>query len=278
MATLYLLPENTPTQMMAIVLKTSENRLIVIDGGMRGDAQGLLERLRAISGEEVPEIALWILTHCHLDHIGALTQIGETCPGAVKIDILLHKLLSRAFVDEKAPKPDLDLEVSRDMADSIEKNVVFAGKVTPNGGDVMQIDDLTLHFLSVPDETILQNCANNSSLLIRIDSPEKRVMITGDLGEEASEMAVDRYAGTTELRADYCQMAHHGQNGATKRFYEAVSMSACLWPTPLWLWNNDAGGGYNTFIWKTVEVRAWMDDLGVKNHFISHLGMQEIMI
>ncbi len=45
-------------------------------------------------------------------------------------------------------------------------------------------------------------------------------------------------------------MAHHGQAGATKQLYEAIAPKICLWPTPEWLWNNDAGNGKNT---RTME-------------------------
>ncbi len=273
MATLYLLPENTPTQMMGIIIRSSSGKIAVIDGGMPGDAQGLLAHLREITGETVPHVDLWFLTHCHLDHIGALFEISRTCPDAVSIGALVHKLLSRAFVDTRAPKPDPDLEVSREMADTILASLPRVPVITPEIGQTLTVDDCAFHLLSVPDESILTDCANNSSLLIRLDAGHTRVMITGDLGALASEQNVDRYQGTDALRAELCQMAHHGQNGATRRFYEAVGMHTCLWPTPLWLWNNDAGQGYNTHVWKTVEVRGWMEELGVQTHVLSHKGL-----
>lgn len=40
-------------------------------------------------------------------------------------------------------------------------------------------------------------------------------------------------------------MAHHGQNGYDKEFYEKAQFRACLWPTPSWVYNNDVGGGFN---------------------------------
>ena len=49
-----------------------------------------------------------------------------------------------------------------------------------------------------------------------------------------------------------------------KSFYQAVAPRACLWNTPDWLWNNDAGNGFDTGPWRTVEVRGWMEELGVR--------------
>ena len=71
-------------------------------------------------------------------------------------------------------------------------------------------------------------------------------------------------------------MAHHGQNGVKKDFYETVAPTACLWCTPKWLWDNDAGRGYNTHGWKTIEVQGWMEELGVKEHYVLMNGTQII--
>ena len=76
------------------------------------------------------------------------------------------------------------------------------------------------------------------------------------------------------MKADYVQMAHHGQHGVTKEFYEAVAPTGCFWCAPDWLWNNDAGLGYNTHCFKTVEVQGWMEELGVKEHYILMNGTQ----
>ncbi len=43
--TLYMLHEQSPTQMMSYILQTGEGKLVVIDGGTRQDAGNLLETL-----------------------------------------------------------------------------------------------------------------------------------------------------------------------------------------------------------------------------------------
>lgn len=81
-----------------------------------------------------------------------------------------------------------------------------------------------------------------------------------------------------ELDSDYVQMAHHGQNGVTYEFYQAVSPKYCLWPTPEWLWNNDNGGGYNSGPWKTLETREWIEKLDVEENYIAKDGDKVIRI
>lgn len=85
----------------------------------------------------------------------------------------------------------------------------------------------------------------------------------GDTGEESGDRLL-RSVPQKELDCDYIQMAHHGQMGVREEFYRTVRFRACLWPTPLWVWNNDVGEGYDTAWMKTPETRRWMD--GKRDH------------
>ena len=78
------------------------------------------------------------------------------------------------------------------------------------------------------------------------------------------------------LPSDYVQMAHHGQRGVNEAFYQKVNPSYCLWTTPLWLWDNDRGEGFDTGPWKTVETRGWMEKLAIKKHYVMHEGLHQI--
>ena len=75
------------------------------------------------------------------------------------------------------------------------------------------------------------------------------------------------------LASDYVQMAHHGQNGVDKDFYKAVAAKYALWPTPRWLWDVDSGKGKGSGPWKTLEVRAWMKELGIEKNYVSADGL-----
>lgn len=87
-------------------------------------------------------------------------------------------------------------------------------------------------------------------------------------------MLKSKYA--EQLPSDYVQMAHHGQRGVSELFYRCVKPSGCFWPTPDWLWANDAGKGYDTGPWETVRVREWMHNLNVQHHYVMATGLQQI--
>ena len=82
--------------------------------------------------------------------------------------------------------------------------------------------------------------------------------------------------GKPLLDCDYLQMAHHGQQGCDERFYRSIRFRACLWPTPLWVWNNDVGEGFNTAWMKTIDTRRWMDEIGIEEHYPSWQGIVKI--
>ena len=112
--------------------------------------------------------------------------------------------------------------------------------------------------------------------MYRIYNDTSSFLILGDLGTDGGA-EVMRNCDLADLQTEYTQMAHHGQNGVTKDFYEYIKPKKCLWPTPGWLWdNNKDGNGYNTGPWNTLLTRAWMDELGVTEHYVAKDGTQVI--
>ena len=95
------------------------------------------------------------------------------------------------------------------------------------------------------------------------------ILFTGDLQVDGGNHVLETVA-KEDLKADIVQMAHHGQHAVTKEFYEAVSPSICLWPTPKWLWDNEDGK------YTTPETKAWMKELNVEKHYCMKDGNQVI--
>ena len=103
----------------------------------------------------------------------------------------------------------------------------------------------------------------------------KRVLFLGDMGPEAGEKLLSD-VGAGELKADYVQMAHHGEYGVNKDVYQAIAPSVDLWNAPVWLYDDNNGGGVGSGPWGTLETRQWMKDLGVKENFVIKDGDQII--
>lgn len=266
--TLWQLPSQSGSQMNSYVLQTAGGQIIVVDGGYKIDA----DYLKGFLEDRGNHVAMWFISHTHSDHIDALTAILHD-PGQLKIDHIYASLLSddwmrqHGLAEEKEPET---LAAFKDAARAAHKEVTELQL-----GQVLKIDDLTIEILGVKNPEIVENGVNNSSVVMRVWDHSKSVLFLGDLGVEGGEKLLNsKYKD--RLKSDYVQMAHHGQNGVDKAFYQAVAPKYCLWPTPKWLWDNNMGGGPGTGPWVTQEVRNWMDELGVKKHYREFDGLQRI--
>ena len=267
--TIHMLDAVTGTQMNSFIITTEGGKVIVIDGGYDQDAEKLIGYLKALTGKEIPHVDAWILSHPHMDHISAFLQIMETMPEALTVDKLYYNFPSVQYCMQEGRGYDSAVE-------DFQRNLpLFADKVvTVYGFDTYDFGEAHIEILYSPNPEIRGNWVNNSSVVFMLTLGGKKILFLGDAGIEEGNRILALYAGTDKLKADYVQMAHHGQNGVTKEFYETVAPTGCFWCAPDWLWNNDAGLGYNTHCFKTIEVQGWMEEIGVKEHYILMNGTQ----
>ncbi len=264
--TLWQLPNQTPSQIMSYVIQTVHGKLIVIDGGMAGDAPFLAKLLEDLGGD----IGDWFVSHAHDDHFGALTELLKN-PGTLKIGTLHGSLPDAAWMDQWSN--DSDRESYKLFVQALDGAGRKVEDLSP--GQRIEIDGVHIDVLGVKNPEITKNAVNNSSAVLRVADATKSVLFPGDLGVEGGEKLLQSpYAD--RLPSDYVQMAHHGQRGVGESFYQRVHPTYCLWPTPKWLWDNDSGGGVGSGHWQTPEVRAWMDKMPIKKHYIMWEGIQKI--
>jgi len=264
--TLWQLPNQTHVQMMSYVIQTPDGSLLVIDGGNAGDADYLREFILARGGQ----VNAWIITHVHSDHVDAIIEILKE-PGTITVGAFYGSIPEREWVATHAGQSELDTwdALSGALAQSGHQVAELAI------GQRLTLDTVNILVLGIKNPEITANPINNSSIAFRLWDTAKSVLFTGDLGVEGGDKLLNSDQAR-HLPADYIQMAHHGQRGVSEAFYTAVNPSFCLWPTPKWLWDNDNGGGPDSGPWKTLEVRAWMNKLTIKRHYVMHEGLHEI--
>ena len=257
------LNQATPTQMMSYIIRTGQGRLIVVDGGNAGDAPALLSGLKALwRGPGRPVVEAWFLTHLHSDHLDAFIEIMTKSGSEVAVRNVYAHVPPRAVLDSVKGAEKREVDRLEQALRALPEGLLH----TVRTGEALRVDDLTFDILHVPDQAELANAINNSSLVFRMTAGGQTVLFTGDIGRETSARLVQRYGA--RLQSDIVQMAHHGQNGATREFYQAVRPRICLWPTPEWLWTNRDGKGK----YQTLEVRRWMEELKVDRSIVSCFG------
>ncbi|NLO31762.1 MAG: MBL fold metallo-hydrolase [Candidatus Hydrogenedentes bacterium] len=264
--TVWQLPNGDMPQMMSYVIQTVYNKLIVIDGGYYQNAPYLRRFIESRGGK----VEAWFLTHVHLDHCQALTDVLNN-PEGLEINALYASYPDREWFEKNCDEGSF--KVYEELTDAVDKS----GKevLMPAPGQVISIDGISIRVLGVCNPEILVNTLNNSSMVLRFDDGIKSVLFLADLGVEGGNklMASPEAA---YLPSDYVQMAHHGQQGVSEAVYEAIDPSYCLWPTPKWLWDNNSGAGEDSGPWQTKSVRSWMDKRPIKQHYLMFKGLQKI--
>lgn len=212
---------------MGYVFVTPGGRFLVVDGGeTAGDAEALLALLEERSGGKKPEVALWVITHAHGDHYGAVNRISQS-----------PELRERVKVDRMCFTADIPVSFTEgDQAQLNEIPGRFGCPLTtPQAGDVLTADNLEIRILYTwRDDPALEeaNSFNRLSLIFTVTSPEHRIMFIGDSTGVGPRVVRDRTAPEL-LKSDFLQLAHHGLDGGNIGFYNMVAPTVVLIPCSL---------------------------------------------
>lgn len=222
--------DDTGSQAMFYTLQNFLNgSLIIIDGGWAGNAN----QVRNVILENGGIVDAWVLTHYHPDHIGAFNTIYQDPQG-----ITINHVYTTPY------DADLFRSVAQEW-DGIDTFCTFVDNIA-NGGvihyitrdSVVKLSDMKLTFFNCWDP-ILENVSpgdilNNSSLVFKAETSETSVLFCGNAhGDIMSDFLMKQYG--TELKADYVQLGHHGNNSLTTDFYDLVTPEAILFDAPEWL-------------------------------------------
>ena len=270
MAKLHFLKSVTDTINTSFILE-SNGTLLVLDGGFPSEAPYLYEYLKKLGGH----VDTWFLTHFHDDHFGAFLTMLQEHPDII-IDKVCFNFPSDEFIVKYEPKQSC--KMSEEWIRIFNKSIKTRNLpvVTATEGDVYEYDNgnVTVRVLRTYDESLPY--INDSSTVFRFEVDGKSILFLGDLAVKGGHQLLAK-ADPTMVKADFVQMAHHGQGGVDKECYEAIKPTYCLWPTPSWVWNNMGPGGYDTNVFQTIIVRGWISSLRcVKKHYLMIDGTQVI--
>ena len=256
--TVWQIPSHTNTIGNSYVFQTKTGKVIVMDGGFPEEAF----TLRGFIGALGNEVEAWFISHPHDDHMGALWEILKQGTQDLRIKAIYHSRITDKVIDAEPTEAGKTRDFYERLS-SCEAKVVDLQQP----GQVFDFDGMKLKIVSVATQ-LVTNPYNNNSMIMRVWDKKKSLVFLGDAGIECGDLAL-KGPFAKDLDCDYLQMAHHGQNGCSEEFYRSIKFRACLWPTPMWVWNNDMGKGFDTAHLTTVRTREWMDKIGIKEHHVS---------
>ncbi len=255
------LSDHSTRQMMGYILKTKNNKVIVIDGGTIDDTENLVEQINKHGGK----VDAWFLTHLHDDHLGAFSNIAND--EQIQIEKIYCSFNDYSWYEENEPAR---AEFSKQILEILKQDNIKDKVEDVSLNQNINIDDIKIEILGIRNPEITENAGNEQSMVVKFDTGKTTFLVLGDTGVKSSEKLLNTQK--EKLKTDIVQMAHHGQSGATKELYEQINPTICMWPTPEWLWNNDSGEGKGSGPWKTLETRQWMEELKVKKNYVEKDG------
>ena len=242
-----------PYQMMGYLLKTPEGKTVMIDGGRWEGADAAY--LHELILKEGGRVDLWLITHAHDDHFSALSCILRD-----------NDRLDFEIGDMRICFPPLEWLKTVEHGNGYGPAAAFLERLQKHSiettplrrGDVLTCGGLTIDVLHDCENYVNYSNINDTGAVLRVHYPNRDILFLADIDVQAAKELMELYP-PEQLQCDIVQLAHHGQDGAHREFYEIVRPKIALYTAPLWLWTNNDGTGP----FKTLETRQWMRDLGV---------------
>jgi hypothetical protein len=254
---------------MGYVYKLVDGTFFIIDGGVDASnsnsttsAMWLFATLKELADD--PDnivISGWLITHIHVDHLGAFVDLAKDTKYTDKITIKKviynqpnDREMSRAGISNRAPWMQRALDVWKPEA-----------VIKAHPGQTYYFCDLKVTVLGSQDLLMpnTDSSHNNLSVVTMVEYEGFNALYLGD-AEGLMNTALKKLYGE-ELQCEILQLAHHGYNGTgAGPVYEIADPIIVLWPV------NTAH--YNGIV-KKVSFNQMFFDIGVTNHVAGETNM-----
>ena len=211
---------------MGYVIRLSDGRFVVIDGGMAeyDEPEQFFKTLNSQNVRDtLPVIAVWFITHPHCDHFNMFIKAVSEYRDKFILENVVYN-----FSDKKYSCDESDLtDFNKAVAQLAEGKVKTArtGQKYVFGNDYFEImlcaDDMYPTYLSV----------NETSLVIKGMLNGKSILWLADAQKAESSVIVNEY-DEKYLKSDIMQVAHHGYWGGSDELHRMIDPRYLLWPSP----------------------------------------------
>lgn len=215
----------TGMQSMCYTIEDHYGNLMIIDGGWSTDATVL----REIIAKHNNRVAVWIITHAHLDHVNAFNVIASDLQGIV-IDQIYTVDVHRQRYQETARNYD-DYATYEYFYQLTHGQLNVRYLYENDELDVLGLHMKVLHTWDEDTDALDANLINNGSMLFTLNGIEDKILFCADVENETEQFILDRHMEDL-ANVNYLQAGHHGNWGMTTEFYQHLNPKMVFFDCP----------------------------------------------
>ena len=226
---------------------------VIIDGGSRNNGAIVLSIIR----KHGSRVRAWILSHSDTDHIGAFLKLmkKKSISNTIKID----KIYIPSVNNYKLRNANDIFHCADDIEDFIKILSKTPHVVRLKENSVIDLIGLRMKVYNSWDENVdrqERNQSNRGSLMFMLSGRSEKMLFCSDVEKEMEQYIVRKHRN--ELKADYAQLSHHGNNGLTESFYNLVEARKGVFAdAPAFLWDD------KTEKYDAPKLRKWFLSKGI---------------
>jgi competence protein ComEC len=201
----------------ATVLAAPDGSAAVIDVGTNTNSDAGVTAARALRASGVRQVDAAVISHGNVDHFSGLPSLMEHMP--------VQRWLTNADLARMHTNANPTLPAVAAL------RAACPPPATLRAGDHLTIGDAELDVLWPPADLDPRWSVNDCSLVIRLTTAGRTVLLPGDIEAPAMNVLLDaEHAGRLSLKADVLIAPHHGQVivGLTANWLAAVSPQAVI--------------------------------------------------
>lgn len=232
---------------MSYVIRLTDSRFVILDGGCddHEEKDHLFDLLcRQNERPDGIQIAAWLFSHAHMDHIGCFLGFVKKYGERVKIEKLVYD-----FRFPASGKSETDrLEFLR-LAPAMGENI------TPTVGMKLEFPGAAFEVMCTGSVLKEIRNFNETSTVFQMRAGAHTVMFLGDIHGDAAGKMLELHS-KEKLQSDTVQVAHHGYWGASDELNRAIDPEWVLWPCPEFWVEFAAGLPQNQWLFASPKVKA----------------------
>ena len=234
---------------MLYVVKLPDNKVVMIDGGYRGQTTtaDLMKFLRQITGTsegEKVDIAMWYFTHAHGDHVSGASDFIADYHNQINLELVAYNFPSYQVLGEDKDYDGNTFTLKQNI-NTFFPNVPYHKLHT---GEIVSLAGVDFEVIYTHEDAVSSyskswfstnlggtteiSTFNDSSTIVRIHMEGKTIMMLGDADSKA-QTVINAFHNSSYLKSDVVQAAHHGYNNVST-LYGYIKAEIGLFPNSMY--------------------------------------------